>query len=220
METEKIISSILEKVGNTDVSPQTVEAIYNLNPLAEGTEPDDGYIEKMAGAVKSFQGNINHVFSTKLATQVSQKVEEFKKSYQPQPKPKTDEGGSDELQELKAQIKALQDARSEDLAKERRSAVARQVKEGLKEKFKASGMEVRDFFIDTALGKLNIPDKEANVQGLVNEAEKNVIRDMKAAGIDTDAPTGGKPFPQGGGKSWLDKKFAEKAAREGYAKKS
>lgn len=219
MEKEKIISGILEKVGNTDVSSQTVEAIMNLSPLADGAEPDDAYFEKMAGAVKSFQGNINHVFSEKLNTQVSQKIEEYKKSRTGKAEPTaTESKPSDELNELKAQIKALQEARSEDLAKARRSDVERQVKDGLKERFRSTGMEVRDFFIDTALGKMDIPDRDANIDNLVSEAEKRVVRDMKAAGIDTDAPLNSVGGGGGNGKSWLDKKFAEKAKREGYAK--
>lgn len=219
METEKIISEVLGKVGNTDVSKQTVETIINLNPLQEGTEPDDAYFEKMAGVVKSFQGNINHVFSEKLTAQVNQKVDEFKKSYKPEKQEPTPNNDNEDLKSIKEQLKQLQAARNEDLAKARRSTISSQVKEGLREKFKTSGMDVKDFFIDTAIGKISIPDKDEDISALVTEAEKHVIRDMKAAGIDTDAPSV-SPRGGGNGKGWLDKKFAEKAVREGYAKKS
>lgn len=220
MENEKIISAILEKVGNTDVSSQTVSQLVALNPVAEGSEPDDAYFERMAGVAKSVQGNINNVVSTKLKTQLEHKMEEFKKNYKPQELEAKSKPGasSDDLQAIRDELAALRKAQGEFEARERREIVSKSVKEGLKEKFKQSGVDVRDFFIDGAIGKLNIPTENADVAALVAEAEKHVVRDMKAAGIDTDGPISGNRT-DGNGKSWLDKKFALKAAREGYAKK-
>lgn len=220
MENEKIISAILEKVGNTDVSSQTVSQLVQLNPLAEGAEPDEAYFEKMASVVKSVQGNINHVASTKLEAQVAQKVEEYKRTLKSESKPVEplkNNGGNNELDDIKKELASLRAAQSEYLTREKRQATSKAIREGLKEKFSQSGMEVRDFFIDTAVGKLSIPDGKADVAALVTEAEKYVIRDMKAAGIDTDGPTLSNTS-NGNGKSWLDKKFAQKAKREGYAK--
>lgn len=229
MDKEKIISGILERVGNTDVSPKTVESIMSLNPLSEGTEPDDAYFERMANTVKSVQGNINHVFSTKLSDQVAKKVAELKDKQQPEPKgkqktepttsePQNNSGGSDELREMREELRQLREERKADMLREHRREVLSDVRRELKEKLSSSGMEVRDFFVDTALSKLSIPEKDADVKALVTEAERNVVRDMKAAGIDTDGPISGG-VRSNGGKSWLDMKFAEKAAREGYAHK-
>lgn len=222
MEKEKIISEVLGKVGNTDVSPQTVEGLINLNPLSEGTEPDDAYFDKLAGVVRSFQGNINHVFSEKLSAQVNEKLKKAEtKTPVRDEKPKEtaqQSSESSELEEIKAQLKALQEARQADIERGRRAEIKAQVKSELKERFRSSGMEVRDFFIDTALSKMEIDGDKNDISELTATAEKNVVHDMKAAGIDMDAPTAGGSMA-GSGKSWLDKKFAEKAIREGYAQK-
>ena len=47
-----------------------------LNPLAEGTEPDDAYYSKATSFLQGMQGQYNH----DVATQ----VESFKKNYKPQ----------------------------------------------------------------------------------------------------------------------------------------
>ena len=41
MEIEKIVSTVQEKVGNTDFSAQTIQKYVELNPVAEGQEPDE-----------------------------------------------------------------------------------------------------------------------------------------------------------------------------------
>lgn len=217
MEDEKIISAIMEKVGNTDVSSQTVGQLVALNRPAEGTEPDAAYFERMTGVVKSVQGNINHVASTKLEAQVAQKLEAYKKKLGEEAPVAKPAGESEELAQIRQELASLKKSQGEYLAREKRQALGRSIREGLKEKFGQSGMEVRDFFIDTAISKLNIPEEKADVSALVTEAEKYVIRDMKAAGIETDGPAAANRM-NGDGKSWLDKKFAQKAQREGYAK--
>lgn len=66
METEKIVSTVLEKVGNTDFSAQTIQKCVELYPVAEGQEPDEAYFSKVADFVKGMQGQYNHDFSTKF----------------------------------------------------------------------------------------------------------------------------------------------------------
>ena len=41
MEQEKILSTLSEKLGETSFSPQTLQKYVELNPVAEGSEPDD-----------------------------------------------------------------------------------------------------------------------------------------------------------------------------------
>ena len=56
MEIEKIVSTVQEKVGNTDFSAQTIQKVVELYPVAEGQEPDEAYFSKVADFVKGMQG--------------------------------------------------------------------------------------------------------------------------------------------------------------------
>lgn len=49
MEQEKILSTLSEKLGETSFSPQTLQTYVELNPIAEGSEPDEAYWNKSSG---------------------------------------------------------------------------------------------------------------------------------------------------------------------------
>lgn len=198
MDTEKIVSTILEKVGKTDVSKETATTLVGLYAPAEGTEPDDAYFNKMVKAVKSVQGNVNNVFSEKLEGQVKTKVKEELEKHKQDPKPKDNDPKSDD--DVLVQLKKLND----DLAKERQERqqekIERQkknllnsVKEGLKAKFDKANLSLNNYFVGAALSKLQIPEEDADVDSLVENTEKLYNAEIKAAGIETDVPhNGGK----------------------------
>lgn len=75
MEKEKILSTLSEKVGKTSFSQQTLEAYVDLNPLAEGAEPDDAYWNKAIAFINKMQGQFN--------ADMASRVEDFKKNYKP-----------------------------------------------------------------------------------------------------------------------------------------
>ena len=66
MEIEKIVSTVQEKVGNTDFSAQTIQKYVELNPVAEGSEPDEAYFTKAVSFLQGMQGQFNHDFSVKF----------------------------------------------------------------------------------------------------------------------------------------------------------
>lgn len=108
MEQEKILSTLSEKLGETSFSPQTLQTYIELNPIAEGSEPDEAYWNKAVGFLKGMQGQYNHDVATK--------VEDFKKNYKPQPTPptpptppvppKNDDELEKKLKELEARLDA------------------------------------------------------------------------------------------------------------------
>lgn len=123
MERETLISTLQEKVGNNDFSTQTLGGIIDMNPLADGTEPDDAYWERTVNFVKTLQGQYNHDFSTKFQTEVDKKIEDFKKNYKPQEPPKNppvDPQPNKEVEELKKQVEELkkQNLEKEEAAKQ------------------------------------------------------------------------------------------------------
>ena len=56
MEQEKILSTLSEKLGETSFSPQTLQKYVELNPVAEGSEPDEAYWNKAVNFLKGMQG--------------------------------------------------------------------------------------------------------------------------------------------------------------------
>lgn len=97
MEQEKILSTLSEKLGETSFSPQTLQTYIELNPIAEGSEPDEAYWNKAVGFLKGMQGQYNHDVATK--------VEDFKKNYKPQ-QTKNDDELEKKLKELEARLDA------------------------------------------------------------------------------------------------------------------
>ena len=112
MEQEKILSTLSEKLGETSFSPQTLQTYVELNPIAEGSEPDEAYWNKAVNFLKGMQGQYNHDVATR--------VEDFKKNYKPQPTPptpptppvppKNDDELEKKLKELEARLDAVTDA--------------------------------------------------------------------------------------------------------------
>lgn len=195
---------VLGRVGNTDVSPQTVKTLISLKPAPEGQEPDDAYFEELANAVKSVQGNVNNVFSAKLTEQVNSKVEEYKKAHPAEKKPeeKPAEASDDRLKKLEDELKELRAERQKEKTERERKDLLASVKKGLEDKFKKAGNEANPFFVETALAKLDVPEKDADVKTLTDEAERLYNADYKRAGLDPDAPhAGGR---SGGGKDKVD----------------
>lgn len=93
MEQEKILSTLSEKLGETSFSPQTLQTYVELNPIAEGSEPDEAYWNKAVNFLKGMQGQYNHDVATR--------VEDFKKNYKPQ---KNDDELEKKLKELEARL--------------------------------------------------------------------------------------------------------------------
>lgn len=201
MDTEKIISTILQKAGKTDVTSKTLLPIIEINPLPEGQEPDDAYFDKMVGVVKTIQGNLNHTFASKLQSEVDAKVEEAKKKLKTQPSTDPDgnkkdgDGGKpnedDRVAALEKKIADMEAARAAEKKQSEIESVRNSVKNGLIQKFDEAGLKVNKFFLDTAMSKMEIPEENADVESLVKTVEAQYQADVKAAGIEYARPHAG-----------------------------
>lgn len=201
MDTEKIISTILQKAGKTDVTSKTLLPIIEMNPLPEGQEPDDAYFDKMVGVVKTIQGNLNHTFASKLQSEVEAKIEEAKKKLKTEPitdpdknKKDGDGGKPNEDDRIAALEKKIADMEAAQAAAKKQSeieSVRNSVKNGLMQKFDEAGLKVNKFFLDTAMSKMEIPEENADVESLVKKVEAQYQADVKAAGIEYARPNAG-----------------------------
>lgn len=222
MEIEKIVSTVQEKIGNTDFSAQTIQKCVELYPVAEGTEPDEAYFTKVADFVKGMQGQYNHDFSTKFAeakknlltedtfkNMSAEQIAEVKKlieGLKPKPIDKPDE--SEEVKALKEQLKQLTERLDNGDNAAKQAELLKKVKAAMKEQ-KASD----DYVLDKTLEGATF-DVNKSVDDLTKEyLAKYDAEYLKCRG------DGASPRLSGGGggeeKTWLDKQFEKKKAKEG-----
>lgn len=223
METEKIISTLKEKVGTTTLSDETIAFYVGQHLPAEGTEPDDAYFNEHSEFIKTLTGNYNHDVATR--------VNEFKKNYKPEPHVETKDGKTDPSPETSP----TSDKRYEDLAKKYEAMEKRlnekekaeqqtSYKKNLAESFKTA-IESKNLLydpiyykaIESELGEI---DTKKDLTTLIGEItpkyEKMLTDNNRNGGFPSLGGAGGGDT---GGKKAVDNFFNQKAEEEGWAKK-
>lgn len=209
MEKEKILSTLSEQLGKTDFSQKTLELYVELNPVADGEEPTEAYFGKAVSFLKGMQGQYNHDVATK--------VEDFKKNYKPEPNPPIDPpkpvepNPNKDVEDMKAQLKAMQEKLDAAEAKKSQNELMKQVKAGMKAKNATD-----DYVLEKTLQGV-VLDSEKPVRELVDGMLEKYDAEFKACrgnGATPRTSTGGQAK-----KTALDDYFARKAKKEGWGKK-
>lgn len=226
MEIEKIVSTVQERVGNTDFSAQTIQKYVELNPVAEGQEPDDAYFTKAASFFQSMQGQFNHDFSTKfseakknlltedtfknLSAEQLADVKKLIEGLKPNPDEKPTE--SEEVKALKEQIIQLT-ARLDDGDKAKQQAdLLKKVKAAMKDQNASD-----DYVLDNTLRGV-VFDTTKSVEDLAKEyLAKYDAEYLKCRG-DGAPPRLGGGGGNANGETDLDKQF-KKAHPDWYGDK-
>ena len=230
MEIEKIVSTVREKVGNTDFSAQTIQKYVELNPVADGQEPDEAYFTKAVDFVKAMQGQYNHDFSTKFAEAKknlltedtfknlsAEQIAEVKKlieGLKPAGKgPEISPQESEEVKALKAEIAKLTERLDNGDKAKQQAELLQKVKAAMKEQ-KASD----DYVLDNTLRGVEL-DVTKSVEDLTKEyLAKYDAEYLKCRGA------GAPPRLSSGGGSGeetaLKARFKKKAQKEGWGKKN
>lgn len=223
MEREELLGLVNAELGNTQLtlSERTVNGELDdaLADFGEDQEENAKLITRIAGRLKRLDGQLH--------ADVSEQIKVYKKSFeakqnqqqQPQQQQQPAQNVDNEMiAELQKRIEAMEEA-----AKKKDAALAvenakGEVKRRLKEKFRSAGMEINEFFLGTALGRMDFSSNANDIDSLVKKAEENYNVDRKAAGIDD---TGRPNFGGGGGnaRNSASDYFARKAKKEGWAKK-
>lgn len=223
MEREELLGLVNAELGNTQLtlSERTVNGELDdaLADFGEDQEENAKLITRIAGRLKRLDGQLH--------ADVSEQIKVYKKSFeakqnqqqQPQQQQQPAQNVDNEMiAELQKRIEAMEEA-----AKKKDAAIAvenakGEVKRRLKEKFRSAGMEINEFFLGTALGRMDFSSNANDIDSLVKKAEENYNVDRKAAGIDD---TGRPNFGGGGGnaRNSASDYFARKAKKEGWAKK-
>ncbi len=224
MEIEKIVSTVQEKLGNTDFSAQTIQKYVELNPVVEGQEPDEAYFTRAKDFFVGMQGQFNHDFSTKFAEAKknllsedtfknlsAEQLAEVKKLIEGV-KPVEKPIDSPEVAALKEQIKQLTDRLDNGDKAKQQAELLQKVRTAMKEQ-KAND----DYVLDNTLKGVEL-DTTKSVEDLTKEYLAKYDAEY------TKCRGGGVPPRQavsqsGEAKTELDKRFERKKAKEGWGKK-
>ena len=180
----------------TSLSQKTINEELDdvLDEMGDDEEANDRIVTKLANRLKRMDGNLHKNVSAEMKknreeAERKKKEEEDERSR----KDSREDGKSDDKYEkLLAKLEALEEANKERDKKAAKDAALASVRSGLKDKFDKAKLEMNDFFLETALSKLEIPDGDADIPELVSRAESIYTADYRRA-------NGGAAIPSKGG---------------------
>lgn len=211
MDKEKILSGITDKLGKTSLSERTIDKYVELSPVAEGTEPDDGYFERAVSFLKAMQGQYDH--DVKLFS------EDFKKNYKPEGNgggngagAENGNGGSDEIADLKKMLQAVEERLASGEVELKRSELMKRVRKAMVEKNCTDS-----YVLDKTLSGVEL-DVKKDVGVIVDDLMKRYDDELKACRGDGAAPRQNKNN-HGGADSAVQRFFKQKAKKEGWSER-
>ena len=208
MTVEELLSLVNKEVDTTKfkaLSQKTINEELNdvLDEFCDDEAANAKIVTKVANRLKRMDGNLHKNVSDEIKksrdeAERKKKEEEERKKKEEEVKP------DDKYDKLLAKLEALEKANEERDKKASRAATIEAVRKGLKDKFDKAKLELNDFFLDTAISKLEIPDKDADVIDLISKAESIYTTDFKRATGNTAIPHKGSGSSSGGGKTIRD----------------
>lgn len=203
MTREELLALVNKEVDTTkfkELSQKTIDEELDdvLEDFGDDEEANSKLVTKLANRLKRINGNLHKNISDEVKKS-KEEAERKKKEEEEERKRKEDDKDDDpdnKYNELLKEIKALKEANAERDKKAARKATIESVKAGLKDKFDKANLEMNDFFLDTALSKLEISD-DADVAELVSTAENIYTADYKRANGGNAVPRKGSSAPSG-----------------------
>ena len=204
MTREELLALVNKEADTTkfkSLSQKTINEELDdvLEDFGDDEEANSKLVTKLANRLKRINGNLHKNISDEVKKS-KEEAERKKKEEEEERKRKKEEegktGSDDKYNELLKEIKALKEANAERDKKAARKATIESVKAGLKDKFDKANLEMNDFFLDTALSKLEISD-DADVAELVSTAENIYTADYKRANGGNAVPRKGSSAPSG-----------------------
>lgn len=203
MTREELLALVNKEVDTTkfkELSQKTINEELDdvLEDFGDDEEANSKLVTKLANRLKRINGNLHKNISDEVKKS-KEEAERKKKEEEEERKRKEagkDDDPDDKYSKLLEKLEALEKANAERDKKAARKATIESVKAGLKDKFDKANLEMNDFFLDTALSKLEIPD-DADVVELVSKAENIYTADYKRANGGDAVPRKGSSASSG-----------------------
>ena len=184
-----------------------------LEDFGDDEEANSKLVTKLANRLKRMDGNLHKNVSDEIKKS-KEDAERKKKEEEEERKRKEDvkeDNPDDKYSKLLEKLEALERANAERDKKAARKATIESVKAGLKDKFDKANLEMKNYFLNAAIAKLEIPDEDADIDDLVSKAEKIYTAEYKEATGENGIPAKGQRS-SGGGSSTDDEKFMDEIA--------
>ena len=203
MTREELLKLVNEKEDTskfTSLSQRTIndELDDMLDEMGDDAEANDRIVTKLANRLKRMDGNLHKNVSDEIK---KSKEESERKRHEEENRKREKEGGGDDnpddkYDKLLAKLEAIEKANAERDKKAAKEAALESIKTGMKSKFDEAKLELNDFFLDTALSKLKIPDGELDISDMVKKAEAIYTADYKRANGGSAIPRKGSNNPK------------------------
>lgn len=219
MTKEELLSLVNKEVDTTKFKSLSQKTINEeLDDVLEDFGDDEAanakLVTKLANRLKRMDGNLHKNVSDEIKKSKEEAERKKKEEEEERKRKEAGEGKTDpddKYNELLKEIKALKEANAERDKKAARKATIESVKAGLKDKFDKANIEMKNYFLNAAIAKLEIPDEDVNIDDLVSKAEKIYTAEYKEATGENGIPAKGSRTSSGG-TSTDDDKFMEEVA--------
>ena len=199
MTKEELLSLVNKEVDTTKFKSLSQKTINEeLDDVLEDFGDDEAanakLVTKLANRLKRMDGNLHKNVSDEIKKS-KEEAERKKKEEEEERKHKEaakNDDPDDKYNELLKEIKALKEANAERDKKAARKATIESVKAGLKDKFDKANLEMKNYFLNAAIAKLEIPDEDADIDDLVSKAEKIYTAEYKEATGENGIPAKGQ----------------------------
>lgn len=184
-----------------------------LEDFGDDEEVNSKLVTKLANRLKRMDGNLHKNVSDEIKKS-KEDAERKKKEEEEERKRKEavkEDNPDDKYSKLLEKLEALEKANAERDKKAARKATIESVKAGLKDKFDKANLEMKNYFLNAAIAKLEIPDEDADIDELVSKAEKIYTAEYKEATGENGIPAKGQRL-SGGGNSTDDDDFMNEIA--------
>ena len=218
MTKEELLSLVNKEVDTTKFKSLSQKTINEeLDDVLEDFGDDEAVnaklVTKLANRLKRMDGNLHknvsdEIKKSKEEAERKRKEEEEERRRREANK---DDDPDDKYSKLLEKLEALEKANAERDKKAARNATIESVKAGLKDKFDKANLEMKNYFLNAAIAKLEIPDEDADIDDLVSKAEKIYTAEYKEATGENGIPAKGQRS-SGGGSSTDDEKFMDEIA--------
>ena len=218
MTREELLALVNKEVDTTKFKSLSQKTINEeLDDVLEDFGDDEAVnaksVTKLANRLKRMDGNLHKNVSDEIKKS-REEAERKKKEEEEERKRREankDDDPDDKYSKLLEKLEALEKANAERDKKAARNATIESVKEGLKDKFDKANLEMKNYFLNAAIAKLEIPDEDADIDDLVSKAEKIYTAEYKEATGENGIPAKGQRS-SGGGSSTDDEKFMDEIA--------
>lgn len=217
MTREELLALVNKEVDTTKFKSLSQKTINEeLDDVLEDFGDDEAsnakLVTKLANRLKRMDGNLHKNVSDEIKK--SKEEAERKKKEEEERRRKEankDDDPDDKYSKLLEKLEALEKANAERDKKAARKATIESVKAGLKDKFDKANLEMKNYFLNAAIEKLEIPDEDADIDDLVSKAEKIYTAEYKEATGENGIPAKGQRS-SGGVSSTDDDKFMDEVA--------